>query len=62
VSSSQMLVWSAQHPPIQIFTSHGFIVVSSHAPSGSVLLSRGSYPGMHVASHGSWTIELRTRP
>ncbi|MFZ1153908.1 MAG: hypothetical protein WAN93_03275 [Solirubrobacteraceae bacterium] len=61
VSSSQVLLWSAQHPPIQIFTSHGFIVVSSHAPSGSVLLSRGSYPGIRVASRGRWSIELRAR-
>jgi hypothetical protein len=58
VSSPQVMAWSAQHPPIQIFTRHGFILVNSHASSGSVQLSRGSYPGMRVASHGGWTIQL----
>ena len=61
VSSPQVLVWSAQHPPIQIFTAHGFMVVSSHAPSGSVQLSQGTYQGLRVATHGSWSIELRSR-
>jgi hypothetical protein len=60
-SSPQVLAWSAQHPPIQIFTTHGFILVSSHAPAGSVQLSRGTYSGLRVAAHGSWSIVLRAR-
>jgi hypothetical protein len=60
-SSPTVLVWRAQRPAIQIFTEHGFILVSSHASGGSVQLTRGAYPGTRVATHGAWSIELRTR-
>lgn len=61
VSSPAVLVWRAQHPAIQIFTAKGFTLVSSHASSGSIQLSRGTYPGMRVASRARWSIELRAR-
>lgn len=61
VSSPEVLVWSAQHPSIQIFTANEFILVSSRASSGSIQLSRGTYPGMRVATHAGWSIQLRTR-
>jgi|HubBroStandDraft_6_1064221.scaffolds.fasta_scaffold716182_1 hypothetical protein len=59
VSSPEVLVWTAQHGGIQIFTSNGFILVTSHAANGSVRLSRGAYRGARVATHAGWTIELR---
>lgn len=61
VSSSEVLVWGAQRPPIQIFTAKGFILVSSGASSGSVVLRRGKYTDVRVASHAGWTIEMRAR-
>ena len=61
VSSPAVLVWRAQHPAIQIFTAKGFMLVSSHASSGSIQLTRGTYPGMRVASRAGWSIELRAR-
>jgi len=61
VSSGQVLVWRAQRPPLQIFAANRFILVSSHAFAGNVKLARGSYPGVRVASHAAWTIELRAR-
>jgi hypothetical protein len=61
VSSPAVLLWRAQHPAIQIFTAKGFMLVSSHASSGGIQLSRGTYPGMRVASRAGWSIELRTR-
>jgi hypothetical protein len=61
IRSRAVLSWNAARPPIQIFTARGFLLVSSHAASGSVQLSRGTYTGMRVATHAGWTIELRTR-
>ncbi len=61
VGSTEVLVWKAQHPSIQIFTARGFMLVSSGAPSGSVQLRRGAYQGVRVATHAGWTIELRAR-
>lgn len=61
VSSPEVLVWGAQHPPIQIFTAKGFILVSSGASSGSIKLSRGTYAGVRVATHAAWSIELHAR-
>lgn len=61
VSSAQVLVWRAQRPPVQIFAANRFILVSSHASTGSVRLSRGTYPGLRIASRAGWTIELRAR-
>ncbi len=62
VSSPELLVWSAQRPAIQIFTATGFILVNSKATSGRIQLSRGTYRGMRVATHASWSIQLRARP
>jgi hypothetical protein len=59
VSSPEVLVWTARRGGIQIFTSSGFILVTSHAADGSVRLSRGAYRGARVATHAGWTIELR---
>ncbi|HTA15997.1 MAG TPA: hypothetical protein VK781_14160 [Solirubrobacteraceae bacterium] len=61
VRSPEVLAWSAQHPPIQIFTTHGFLLVSSHSSSGTVQLARGVYSGLRVASHGGWSIALHAR-
>jgi len=61
VSVPSTLVWRADHPPIQIFTSSGFILVNSQAASGTMRLSRGSYRGVRVASRAGWTIELRSQ-
>jgi hypothetical protein len=61
VSSQEVLVWGAQHPPIQIFTAKGFILVSSGQSSGSIKLSRGTYAGVRVATRAAWSIELHTR-
>ena len=61
IRSRSVLSWNAAHPSIQIFTARGFLLVSSHASSGSVQLSRGTYTGMRVATRGGWSIELRTR-
>lgn len=61
VRSPSTLVWKAQHPPIQIFTTKGFILVNSTAPTGVTRLSAGTYRRMRVASHAGWSIELRSR-
>lgn len=61
LSLPAVLVWRAQHPAIQIFTARGFMLVSSSAPSGSIQISRGTYPGMRVATRAGWSIELRPR-
>jgi hypothetical protein len=61
VSSPTVLAWRVRHPPLQVFTAHGFILVSSHAAVGVVRLSRGSYAGTRISTHAGWTIELRTR-
>jgi len=60
VHSPSVLEWSAQHPAIQIFTSNGFMLVNSKAPKGSIRLAGGTYRGVRVASHASWSIELRS--
>jgi hypothetical protein len=60
LSSPSTLAWKAQHPPIQIFTAKGFIIVNSTAPSGVTRLSRGTYRGLRVASHAGWSVELRS--
>jgi hypothetical protein len=59
VSVPSTLEWKAQHPPIQAFTSKGFILVNSTAPSGITRLSRGTYRNVRVASHAGWSLELR---
>jgi hypothetical protein len=59
VSVPSTLTWKAQHSPIQVFTSKGFILVNSTAPSGVTRLSRGTYRNMRVASRAGWSLELR---
>ncbi len=54
------LLWSVHHSGVQIFTSNGFMLVNSHAPSGAVRLSRGTYRSVRVATTGPWSIELRS--
>jgi hypothetical protein len=61
VRSPGVLLWSARHRGIQIFTSNGFILVKSGAPSGAIRLSAGTYRGVRVASTAGWSIELRSR-
>ncbi|HXP99926.1 MAG TPA: hypothetical protein VN845_07670 [Solirubrobacteraceae bacterium] len=61
LGSPEVLVWGAQHPPIQIFTAKGFILVSSSTPSGHIRLSRGTYAGVRVATRAAWSIELHAR-
>ncbi len=56
--SPTTLVWNAAKP-IQVFTSKGFVLVNARTPNGRVLLAKGKYPGVRVASHGSWSVELR---
>jgi hypothetical protein len=60
VHSSSVLVWSAQHAPIQVFTSTGFILLNSSSLTGSTKLSGGTYRGVRVASHAGWSLQLRT--
>ena len=57
--TSVSLVWTASEGPIQIFTSHGNLLLSSHARSGTIRLTEGQYPGLRVASPGAWTLRLR---
>jgi hypothetical protein len=61
VSVPTTLVWRVDHPPIQIFTSSGFMLVNSQAASGTIRVSRGTYHGVRVASGEGWTIELRSQ-
>ncbi len=58
VSSPELLVWSAQRVPIQIFTTSGFILVSGRTRTGSVRVARGTYTGVRVASRAGWSIQL----
>jgi hypothetical protein len=60
VRSPQVLEWRTAGAPIQIFAANGFMLVSSSAPSGSIHLSRGKYRSVRVATHASWSVELRT--
>lgn len=57
--STIVLEWSTPTPPIQLFTSRGFLLIDSHAARGRVRLGRGSYSGLRVAAKGSWTIRVR---
>jgi hypothetical protein len=56
--TSVSLVWTASEGPIQIFTSHGNLLLSSHARNGTIRLTEGQYPGLRVASPGAWTLRL----
>jgi hypothetical protein len=55
---SVVLVWTASAAPIQIFTSQGNLLLSSHARSGTIRLAEGQYHGLRVASPGAWTLRL----
>jgi hypothetical protein len=58
--TSVLLVWTASEAPIQIFTSKGNLLLSSHARTGSIRLAEGRYRGLRVASPGAWTLRLHT--
>ena len=60
VHSLGVLEWNALRRPIQIFTMRGFMLVSSKAAHGTILLSPGTYRGVRVASASAWSIELRS--
>ena len=57
-STAVVLEWSTTKAPIQIFNSHGFVLVNSSSGTGEVRLARGTYTEMHVATKGRWTITL----
>jgi hypothetical protein len=57
--TSVFLVWKASEAPIQIITSQGNLLLSSHARNGSIRLAAGTYGGLRVASPGAWTLRLR---
>jgi hypothetical protein len=54
-----VLQWKTSAPTIQLFTSQGQVLVDTHSPVGSVRLSQGRYSGLHVATPGRWTVQLR---
>jgi hypothetical protein len=56
--TSVVLVWTASEGPIQIFTSQGNLLLSSHARNGTIRLAEGQYHGLRVASPGAWTLRL----
>jgi hypothetical protein len=51
--------WTAAKPPIQIYTSHGNLLLSSPRRGGVIKLGRGEYPKLRIATNGHWTIQLR---
>jgi hypothetical protein len=57
-----VLQWKTSAPTIQLFTAQGQVLVDTHSPVGSVRLSQGRYPGLHVATPGRWTVQLRLVP
>ncbi len=57
--STVVLEWSTAAGSIQIFNTHGFLLVNSSARTGTVRLARGDYKGLRVAAEGHWTIRLR---
>lgn len=57
-TTSVVLAWTASEGPIQIFTSQGNLLLSSHARNGTIRLAAGQYRGLHVASPGAWTLRL----
>jgi hypothetical protein len=57
--TSLVVAWKVTKPPIQIFTSHGSLLLSSDRRSGRIRLARGDYPGLHIATKGHWTVQLR---
>jgi hypothetical protein len=54
-----VLQWKTSAPTIQLFTAQGQVLVDTHSPVGSVRLSQGHYVGLHVATPGRWTVQLR---
>jgi hypothetical protein len=59
--SPTVLEWNVLRRPIQIFAMRGFMLVSSKAAHGTILLSPGTYRDVRVASAAAWSIELRSR-
>ena len=59
--STVVLEWTTTKAPIQVFTSRGFLIISSHTRSGRVRLAHDRYPGVHVATKGQWTIQLHAQ-
>lgn len=57
--STVVLEWSTAAGSIQIFNTHGFLLVNSSARTGMVRLARGDYKGLRVAAESHWTIRLR---
>ena len=57
---SIVMVWTASEGPIQIFTSQGNLLLSSHAHNGTIRLAEGQYHGVRVASPGAWSLRLHT--
>ena len=53
-----VLQWSTSSPPLQIFNSHGFLLLVSNLPSGRVGLAPGEYKGLRVGAKGPWTIQI----
>jgi len=54
-----VLEWKTTSPTMQIFNSHGFLLVVSNLPSGRVRLAKGHYGNLHVGAKGPWTIQVR---
>ena len=57
-----VLEWSTTKPPIQMFTTRGFLLLNSPSATGSVRLAHGIYKGLHVATRGTWTLQIHASP
>ena len=57
-----VLQWKTSAPTIQLFTAHGLVLLDTQSPVGRVRLSQGEYSGLHVATPGRWTVQLRLAP
>jgi hypothetical protein len=53
-----VLTWKTAAPPLQLFTSKGFMLIDSTSRRGAVRLARGRYKKLRVASRNQWTIEI----
>ena len=56
--TSVVLEWRTATPPLQIFNSHGLLLVNSNLPSGMIRLASGQYRDLHVGAKGPWTIKI----
>jgi hypothetical protein len=61
LSEHRLLVidWKVAKPPVQIYTAHGNLLLSSDRRSGAIRLARGEYRQLRIATNGHWTIQLR---